>query len=145
MPNKTKIIIKTAAAMQKLGAKLAQNCQPGDVIYLIGDLGAGKTTLVRGFLRQLGVVDHVRSPTFTLVEPYLAACGMVNHFDLYRMTSAEEFYYIGGKDYFTPHSICLLEWPEHGKGFIPEANVICNIDFNPGGGRIVEIVRHMEK
>lgn len=142
MQNNTKIIVKTAVAMQKLGARLAKDCKPGDVIYLLGDLGAGKTTLVRGFLHQLGVTDHVRSPTFTLVEPYPVDFGMVYHFDLYRMVTAEEFYYIGGGDYFTPQSICVLEWPERGDGFIPKANVICRIDFNQDGGRVVEITRH---
>jgi len=142
MQNNTKVIVKTAAAMQKLGAKLAKVCKPGDVVYLIGDLGAGKTTLVRGFLRQLGVTDHVRSPTFTLVEPYPVDFGTVYHFDLYRLADAEEFYYIGGSDYFTSQSICLLEWPERATGFIPKANMICRIDFNQGGGRIVEITRH---
>lgn len=141
MQNNTKIIIKTAAAMQKFGAKLAKTCKPGDVIYLIGDLGAGKTTLVRGFLRELGVTDQVRSPTFTLVEPYLVNFGTVYHFDLYRMITAEEFYYIGGSDYFTPQSICLLEWPERGEGFIPKATIICRIDFNPDDGRMVYITR----
>jgi tRNA threonylcarbamoyladenosine biosynthesis protein TsaE len=140
MQNKTKIIIKTAAAMQKLGAKLAKTCQPGSVIYLLGELGAGKTTLARGFLRQLGVTEQVRSPTFTLVEPYPVVFGTVYHFDLYRLADGEEFYYLGGDDYFTSASICLIEWPERALGFIPQANIICQIDFNPDGGRIVEVL-----
>lgn len=123
------ITIKTASAMQKLGATIAKACQPGSVIYLHGELGAGKTTLVRGFLQKLGVKGHVRSPTFTLLEPYQFGGHLIYHFDLYRLVNAEEFAYIGGRDYFTKQSICLIEWPERGRGFLPPADLICNFDF----------------
>lgn len=119
--------------MQKLGAAIAKICEPGWVIYLHGDLGAGKTTLVRGFLRELGHQGHVRSPTFTLLEPYKLDAHLVYHFDLYRLVNAEEFAYIGGRDYFTEQSICLIEWPERGAGFLPEADLICNFSFAAKG------------
>jgi tRNA threonylcarbamoyladenosine biosynthesis protein TsaE len=126
-------IIKTDNAMQKLGASLSEVCEPGCVIYLHGALGAGKTTLVRGFLRKLGHSGHVRSPTFTLVEPYQFGELFVYHFDLYRIVDPEEFTYIGGRDYFTKQSICLIEWPERGKGFLPTADLICDFDFKEEG------------
>jgi len=120
------ITIKTSTAMQKLGAAIAAVCEPGCIIYLHGELGAGKTTLVRGFLRGLGFKGHVRSPTFTLLEPYQFDDKLIYHFDLYRLIKTEEFMYIGGRDYFTKQSICLIEWPERGKGFLPAADLICN-------------------
>jgi len=127
------ITIKTANAMQKFGAAIAKVCEPGCAIYLHGELGAGKTTLVRGFLHELGHQGHVRSPTFTLLEPYQLDACLVYHFDLYRLINAEEFAYIGGRDYFTEQSICLIEWPERGKGFLPVADLICSFDFAAKG------------
>lgn len=123
------IIIKTTNAMQKFGTAIAHACEVGCVIYLHGELGVGKTTLVRGFLRGLGHQGHVRSPTFTLLEPYQLDACLVYHFDLYRLVNAEEFAYIGGRDYFTEQSICLIEWPERSRGFLPMADLICNFDF----------------
>lgn len=140
------IRIKTAKAMQKLGADIAKICEPGWVIYLHGDLGAGKTTLVRGFLRELGYQGHVRSPTFTLLEPYQLDAYLVYHFDLYRLVNAEEFAYIGGRDYFTEQSICLIEWPERGAGFLPEADLVCNFSFAAKGKeRKAQLVAGSEK
>ncbi|MEI8055671.1 MAG: tRNA (adenosine(37)-N6)-threonylcarbamoyltransferase complex ATPase subunit type 1 TsaE [bacterium] len=127
------ITIKTAIAMQKFGAVVAKACEPGCTIYLHGELGAGKTTLVRGFLREFGHQGHVRSPTFTLLEPYQLDAALVCHFDLYRLINAEEFAYIGGRDYFSQQSICLIEWPERGRGFLPEADLTCNFDFSAKG------------
>lgn len=138
--------IKTAVAMQKLGAAIAKVSQPGLVIYLHGELGAGKTTLVQGFLHQLGHHGYVHSPTFTLLEPYQFDIHLIYHFDLYRLLNAEEFAYIGGRDYFTQQSICLIEWPERGKGFLPAADLICNFDFsNHGKERMVGLVAGSDK
>jgi tRNA threonylcarbamoyladenosine biosynthesis protein TsaE len=134
------INIKTANAMQKLGSIIAKFCVYGSVIYLHGDLGAGKTTLVRGFLRQMGYHGHVRSPTFTLVEPYDFGVNSIYHFDLYRLGDARELFYMGCRDYFTEQNICLVEWPEKGIGGLPAADLICNFRFNDSGkGRIVEL------
>ncbi|CAL7964151.1 N(6)-L-threonylcarbamoyladenine synthase, TsaE subunit [Gammaproteobacteria bacterium] len=140
------ITIKTASAMQKLGAAIARVCEPDCTIYLRGELGAGKTTLVRGFLHELGHQGHVRSPTFTLLEPYQFDAYLVYHFDLYRLINAEEFAYIGGRDYFTEQSICLIEWPECGRGFLPAADLICNFDFAAKGKwRRVQLVSGSDK
>lgn len=132
--------VATSAAMQKLGGRLASVCDAGCVIYLQGELGAGKTTLTRGFLRQFGYSGHVKSPTFNLFEIYQLKEQLICHFDLYRLTNPEELLYIGAADYFTGDNICLIEWPEHGKGFLQSADLLCKLDFAEDGGRLVEIV-----
>ena len=98
--------------MEEFGRQLGQICEEGIRIYLRGDLGTGKTTLVRGFLRARGYGGKVKSPTYTLVEPYELAGVDIFHFDLYRLDHADELAYIGYRDYFGAQSIILLEWPE---------------------------------
>jgi len=110
-----------------IGACLAKHCLPGTVIYLKGDLGAGKTTLSRGFLRGLGYEGIVKSPTFTIIEPYLIAEREIFHFDLYRLGDPQELLSLGLEDYFTENSICLIEWPEKGEPELPAAHIICNL------------------
>lgn len=119
-----------------LGAKLAQKSKSGDVIYLIGELGAGKTTLVRGFLRSLGHKGKVKSPTYTLVEPYEIVGKKIYHFDLYRLLDPEELEHIGIRDYFTDKSICLIEWPERAYNMLPSANIICTIEIIELGRKV---------
>jgi tRNA threonylcarbamoyladenosine biosynthesis protein TsaE len=118
----------TDADMQTLGATLARAVSPGTVIYLYGPLGAGKTTFVRGFLRGLGFEDKVKSPTYTIVEPYEIAAFPVYHFDLYRLNQPEELQQIGLEEYFTALSVCLIEWPEKGQPLLPAPDIVCYID-----------------
>lgn len=109
------------------GARFANTLTSGLTVYLHGDLGAGKTTLVRGLLLQLGHVGKVKSPTYTLVEPYEIEINHINiqvyHFDLYRFIDEEEWDAAGFRDYFNPHAICLIEWPEKAGNLIPQADI----------------------
>ena len=123
----TSYLIKDETAMQQLGAQLSSICSNHCILYLEGDLGAGKTTLVRGFLRALGYTEKVKSPTYTLVEHYLLNDRDIYHFDLYRLTDPSELEYIGIRDYFVKKGIFLIEWPEHGKNFLPPADITCKI------------------
>ncbi len=120
------------ADMQRLAAQLALICEKkasAPFIYLYGELGAGKTTFARGFLRALGVSGHVKSPTYTLVEPCETRVGCVYHFDLYRVKDPLELEYMGIKDYFLQQKIVLVEWPECGAGCLPSSDIDCYIEF----------------
>jgi len=128
------IHIATAEDMEALGGKLAARYATGGIVYLYGDLGAGKTTLVRGFLRALGHQGAVKSPTYTLVEPYQLGDTAIYHFDLYRLGDPEELEYIGMRDYVEDtRAICLIEWPEKGVGFIPAANAVLHLSHLENG------------
>lgn len=120
--------IKTETEMMNLGGKLSKICGSSCVVYLTGELGAGKTVLVRGFLQALGYKDAIKSPTYTLVESYELNGKQIYHFDLYRVANPrEELENIGIRDYFSYPAICLIEWPENGKSMLPKADIICDI------------------
>ncbi|GAB2180542.1 tRNA (adenosine(37)-N6)-threonylcarbamoyltransferase complex ATPase subunit type 1 TsaE [Denitratisoma sp. agr-D3] len=106
-----------------LGAALAQALRHGDVVTLEGDLGAGKTTLVRGLLQALGYRGRVKSPTYSLVEPHAVSGLNLYHFDFYRLNQPEEYLEAGLDEYFAGQGICLVEWPDKAGPYLPPADL----------------------
>lgn len=129
----------TIALARRLGARV----KPGMVFYLHGDLGAGKTTLVRGILNALGYEGHVKSPTYTLVEPYHISGLDLRHFDLYRLHDEDEWEAAGFRDEFDGNNIFFIEWPEKAPNLIPKADVEINFEIL-SQGRNVEILANTE-
>jgi len=138
MKSDNSVYIENEAAMMAFGGKLADQLPDGGIVLLKGDLGAGKTTLVRGLLRYLGHKGTVKSPTYTLVEPYHLKDRLIYHFDLYRLGDPEELEYMGGRDYWESGALCLIEWPEQAKGYLPEANISVQISYQ-GNARNIDI------
>ena len=133
---------KTAEETEELGARLARARPSSEaalaVLYLCGELGSGKTTFVRGFARAAGVSGPVRSPTYKLLELYPAAGGTLVHLDLYRVQSPLELDSLGLREWAVPEHLWLIEWPEHGAGRLPAADLV--LRFSVGGsGHDVEL------
>lgn len=119
---------------EQLADKLALGCPLGVVIYLHGDLGAGKSTFARAFIHALGFAGSVKSPTYTLLEAYRLADGLeALHMDLYRLADPEEVAYLGLDEYEKKTRVWLIEWPENGLGYIPRADVTVTFSFNEQG------------
>ena len=137
--------LENEAATLRLGRRLAAatmasgraKAASATVIHLHGDLGAGKTTLARGILRGYGFDGSVKSPTYTLVEPYELAQHRIYHFDLYRLTDPGEVEFLGAEDYFSGNSLCIFEWARRGGARIPEADIEVELR-GAGVGRDVE-------
>ena len=124
----------TAEETEACGARLARwrpHSQPFSVLYLLGELGAGKTTLVRGFLRECGVTRPVRSPTYTLLEAYESGGMSLLHLDLYRLTDPAELENLGLREWARPGCLWLVEWPERGSGRLPPADLVLKLSTGP--------------
>lgn len=143
------VFLADEQATEAFGAQLAKATQQfsetrgnstltttGGRIFLSGELGAGKTTLVRGFMRAYGHAGAVKSPTYTLVEPYEYPDYNIYHFDLYRLSDPEEVEFLGVGDYFDAHNLCLIEWPEKGRGFLPQADLQLHLEMEKAGRRV---------
>lgn len=130
-----KLPLADEAATLSLGARLATVVRPGMTVWLVGDLGAGKTTLTRGLLRALGYAGRVKSPTYTLVEIYPFSSFNLYHFDLYRFVDPEEWEDAGFREYFNRQSICLVEWPEKGGAILPPPDLEIRLEVDGDGRR----------
>ncbi len=127
------IYLDSMEQTEKFGADLFNKLSGKVLIFLEGDLGVGKTTLVRGFLRAAGYRGIVKSPTYNLVEEYCVDELKIFHFDLYRLTDPEELEWIGIRDYFDQEAICFIEWPDKGKGFLPAPDKVIRLAVKNSG------------
>lgn len=130
-------MVTSAGDMEALGARLAGAGRPGLRLYLRGELGAGKTTLARGFLRGLGYEGKVKSPTYTLVEPYHLPAVTIYHFDFYRLQDPDELETMGIRDYFNGEACCLVEWPEKAGEFLGKGDISIHFTFRDDGRRLI--------
>lgn len=132
----TPLFLADEQASVDAGRRFGLALSPGAVVYLHGELGAGKTTLCRGILAAFGYEGPVKSPTYTLVEPYALVECTINHFDLYRLGDPEELDLIGIRDYFDDQQICLVEWPDRGQGYLPEPDITLSLAYSAQGRQL---------
>ncbi len=132
------LFLPDSDATEQFGAELWRRLPEKSLVFLHGDLGAGKTTLVRGLLRAAGVTGAIKSPTYAVIEEYSVAERTIFHFDLYRLADPEELEWIGIDDYLKQSALCLIEWADKGAGILPKANVNVTL-IAQDGGRFVQL------
>jgi len=132
------------SALAQEAQKLASVLHGGAIIYLEGDLGAGKTTFARALLRALGVGERVKSPTYSLIESYDITHFRIHHLDLYRIADAGELEWLGLPDLLGHNDVLLIEWPERGQGVLPVADILIRLSYTTPDTRNFEIVGYTE-
>ena len=130
------MIVSNSESMLRLGAKLYEQCDLGGIIYLNGNLGVGKTTLVRGFLHAANITQSIRSPTYTLMEHYETDKLKVIHMDLYRLSEAEELEYLAVREMIADDTLFFIEWPDKAEGFFRQIDLEIKIDYCKQGRKI---------
>jgi tRNA threonylcarbamoyladenosine biosynthesis protein TsaE len=143
-PNSLRVSLPGETETHLLGVHIAPLLAPGMVVFLRGDLGAGKTSLARAVLRALGFGGKVKSPTYTLVELYTVSRLHLYHFDFYRFRDPQEWTEAGFREHFNEDSVCLVEWPEKAHGLLPAADLTVHLQIE-GEGRLAEITAGREK
>ncbi len=129
----TAFVLEGEPAQVAFGQRLGRAVGPRALVFLEGDLGAGKTTLVRGFLQARGHQGAVKSPTYTLIEPYALASGPCYHLDLYRLGDPEELEYLGLREMLQEQAVLLVEWPRRGAGWLPAPDLVVHLAYRAGG------------
>jgi tRNA threonylcarbamoyladenosine biosynthesis protein TsaE len=142
LPASLKLHLPDAEATEACGAAIAPTVSGGMVITLRGDLGSGKTTLVRGLLRARGVEGPIKSPTYSLVEHYSPSSLYFYHFDFYRFRSSDEWDSAGMSDYFRDDAACIVEWPERAWDRLPSADLALSLAYGASGGRELDATAH---
>ena len=133
MTSNLNVALTGETATLALGAALAVQAGPGRVLHLSGELGAGKTTLVRGLLRALGYASRVKSPTYTLVELYTISGLSLYHFDFYRFSDPKEWLSSGFREAFNPETLCIIEWPEQAAGLLSLPDLSITLQYSDAG------------
>ena len=132
-------LIHSIEDLDKFAQTMAEHIPFGSLVFLRGELGVGKTAFCRAFLKALGYVGTVKSPTYTLVESYEVPKGIVHHFDLYRLRSPEELEWLGWRDYLQKNALCLIEWPEKAGETLPMPNVDICFFYHENDQRRIEV------
>ncbi len=133
----------TERDLVNLASDFGRALRPGDIVYLLGDLGAGKTTFVRALLKSLGVIGLIKSPTYTLIENYCINNMNFSHLDLYRLNDPSELENIGISDLVLNKNILLIEWPHQGRGFVPDASYILELSHHPSDPNL-RVLKHVK-
>lgn len=134
--DKIELFLGSDADTVHWGERVGYTLAGRGIVYLYGELGAGKTTFCRGILRSYGYLGSVKSPTYTIIEPYELAAARIFHFDLYRLMQADEWHYLGADAYFSGQTICLVEWPQRAAEYLPSGDLAITLVYAQEGRKM---------